>query len=164
MQRRLFIGSGAAALAATASPAWAHGPSHSAAAQQGPPEQQAWGVAGKARKNLRRVDVRMGDDMRFVPDHIQVRRGETLRIVVHNDGRILHEFVLGTKQELDQHAALMLKFPDMEHNEPWMVHVPAGEQGEIVWTFNRAGEFDFACLIAGHFQAGMTGRVSVAAS
>ncbi|MFS8086585.1 MAG: plastocyanin, partial [Acidobacteriota bacterium] len=28
---------------------------------------------------------------------------------------------------------------------------------------NRPGEFDFACLIAGHFQAGMVGKVRVAA-
>ena len=35
---------------------------------------------------------------------------------------------------------------------------------EIVWTFNRAGEFDFACLIAGHFQAGMVGKVMVTAA
>ena len=42
-----------------------------------------------------------------------------------------------------------------------MVHVAAGKSGEIVWTFNRAGEFDFACLIPGHFQAGMVGRIRV---
>lgn len=42
-----------------------------------------------------------------------------------------------------------------------MVHVPPGWTGEILWTFNRAGEFGFACLIAGHYQAGMVGKVSV---
>jgi len=51
----------------------------------------------------------------------------------------------------------------MEHDEPYMVHVPAGKTGEIVWTFNRAGDFDFACLIPGHYQAGMVGKVSVSA-
>ena len=38
---------------------------------------------------------------------------------------MLHEFVLGTKKELDEHAALMLKFPNMEHDEPYMAHVAA---------------------------------------
>jgi uncharacterized cupredoxin-like copper-binding protein len=56
----------------------------------------------------------------------------------------------------------MVKFPGMEHDEPYMAHVPAGKTGEIVWTFNRAGEFDFACLIPGHYQAGMVGKVRVA--
>jgi uncharacterized cupredoxin-like copper-binding protein len=92
---------------------------------------------------------------------LEVRRGETLRIVLKNEGAMLHEFVLGTRQELDEHAALMLKFPNMEHDEPYMAHVPAGGQAQIVWTFNRAGEFDFACLIAGHYQAGMVGKIFV---
>jgi uncharacterized cupredoxin-like copper-binding protein len=55
----------------------------------------------------------------------------------------------------------MARFPDMQHDEPWMAHVPPGRTGEIVWTFNRVGEFAFACLIAGHYQAGMVGRITV---
>ena len=51
----------------------------------------------------------------------------------------------------------------MEHDEPWMAHVAAGGKSEIVWTFNRAGEFEFACLIAGHYEAGMVGRIVVSA-
>lgn len=123
-------------------------------------EQTDWGIAGDARR-ARTVHVRMSDAMRFSPERLQVRLGETIRFVIHNDGKMLHEFVLGTKPVLEAHAALMMKFPDMEHSEPYMAHVPAGTSGQIVWTFNRAGEFDFACLIAGHFQAGMKGTVSV---
>jgi uncharacterized cupredoxin-like copper-binding protein len=71
--------------------------------------------------------------------------------------------VLGTPKELDAHAALMLKFPNMHYEEPYMAHVPPSKSGEIVWTFNRAGEFAFACLINGHYQAGMVGSVDVVA-
>jgi uncharacterized cupredoxin-like copper-binding protein len=39
-----------------------------------------------------------------------------------------------------------------------------GPRARLVWTFNRAGEFEFACLIAGHYQAGMLGRIKVAAA
>jgi uncharacterized cupredoxin-like copper-binding protein len=127
-------------------------------------EQTAWGIAGDAKAAKRSVTLTMSDAMRFTPDSIAVRQGETVRIVVRNDGKQLHEFVLGTKKELDEHAALMLKFPGMEHDEPYMAHVPPGKTGEIVWTFNRAGDFDFACLVAGHYQAGMVGKVSVAAN
>ena len=73
----------------------------------------------------------------------------------------MHEFVLCAKKDLDEHAALMMKFPDMEHDEPYMAHVAPGKTGEIVWTFNRAGAFEFACLIAGHYQAGMVGTIKV---
>jgi uncharacterized cupredoxin-like copper-binding protein len=42
-----------------------------------------------------------------------------------------------------------------------MAHVPPGQMREIVWTFNRPGTFEFACLIAGHYQAGMKGLITV---
>lgn len=126
-------------------------------------EQKPWGIAGDAKAVTRTIEIKMSDKMRFTPDRIGVREGETVRLVHRNKGKILHEFVLGTKKELEEHAALMLKFPNMEHDEPYMAHVGPGKTGEIVWTFNRAGEFDFACLIAGHYQAGMVGKVTVAA-
>jgi uncharacterized cupredoxin-like copper-binding protein len=90
-----------------------------------------------------------------------VRQGETVRFVHRNTGRVMHEFVLGTRSELDAHAALMRKYPGMEHDEPYMAHVAPGKTGEVVWTFNRAGDFDFACLIPGHYEAGMVGKITV---
>ena len=72
--------------------------------------------------------------------------------------------MIGTKAENDKHAELMVKFPTMEHDAPYMAHVAPGKTSEIVWTFNRAGDFDFACLIAGHYQAGMVGKIKVVAS
>ena len=126
-------------------------------------EQKLWGIAGDAKVAKRTVTIVMTDNMRFTPDKIIVKQGETIKIVLKNDGKMLHEFVMGTKKELEEHAALMLKFPTMEHDEPYMAHVPVGKTGQIIWTFNRAGDFDFACLIAGHYQAGMVGKISVAA-
>lgn len=127
-------------------------------------EQKPWGIAGDAKAAKRTIEVKMSDAMRFSPERMDVRLGETVRFVIKNEGQLLHEFVLGTKKELDEHAALMIRFPTMEHDEPYMAHVPAGKSGDIVWTFNRVGEFDFACLIAGHYQAGMVGKVRVAAA
>ena len=106
----------------------------------------------------------MTDDMRFTPDHITVQQGETLRLRVENKGQILHEVVLGTPATLGEHAQLMVKFPTMEHDEPYMAHVAPGKTGDLLWQFNRAGNFDFACLIAGHFQAGMRGTLTVTLS
>jgi uncharacterized cupredoxin-like copper-binding protein len=126
-------------------------------------EQKDWGIAGDAKAAKRTIEIQMTDDMRFTPDRIDVMLGETVRFVHRNQGKLLHEFVLGTRRELDEHAALMLKFPNMEHDEPYMAHVPPGKTGEIVWTFNRIGDFDFACLIPGHYQAGMVGKIKVEA-
>lgn len=127
-------------------------------------EQKEWGIAGDASAVKRTVVLTMSDTMRFTPNVIEVKQGETVKIVLKNSGQVLHEMVIGTKQELEEHAALMVKFPNMEHSEPYMAHVKPGTTGEIVWTFNRPGEFDFACLIAGHYQAGMTGKIKVAAA
>ena len=143
--------------------AWAHGDPHGKKPGAVKMEQKDWGIAASAKAARRTVVFTMSDTMRFTPDTLVVSLGETVKIVVKNEGKMLHEFVLGTKKELDEHAALMLKFPTMEHDEPYMAHVPAGKSGEIVWTFNRAGDFDFACLIAGHYQAGMVGKITVAA-
>jgi uncharacterized cupredoxin-like copper-binding protein len=127
-------------------------------------EQKDWGIAGDAGKARRSIDVGMSDSMRFTPDRIAVKLGETLRFVVRNNGKQMHEFVIGTQAENTKHAELMLKFPNMEHDEPYMAHVPPGKTGQIVWTFNRTGQFEFACLIAGHYQAGMVGTITVSAS
>ncbi len=128
------------------------------------PEQQDWGIAGGAREVSRTIPITMTDEMRFIPDRIEVRLGETIRFLHHNVGKVMHEMVLGTKPTLDEHAELMERFPDMEHDAPWMAHVAPGGNGEIIWTFNRPGDFDFACLIPGHYQAGMVGRVVVSES
>ena len=147
-------------------PVLAHGDMHKGASKAAAvvKEQKPWGIAGDARSVKRTINITMLDTMRFSPDRIEVRQGETIRLRLANKGKLMHELVIGTKKELDEHAALMVKFPNMEHDEPYMAHVGPGEGGEIIWTFNRAGEFDFACLIAGHYQAGMVGKIRVVAA
>ena len=141
--------------------AWAHGnQDHAGTPAPVVKEQKPWGIAGDAR-GARTVAIAMADDMRFRPARIEVREGETIRFVVRNRGQVLHEMVIGTEAELAQHAALMKKFPGMEHDEPYMTHVKPSARGAMVWNFNRPGTFQFACLVAGHFDAGMTGTIVV---
>ena len=153
-----------ASIVGAASAAMAHGDAEHKQAGAIKKEQKAWGIAGDPKVVKRTIEIRMNDNMRFTPDHIEVRQGETIRLVHVNNGQVMHEFVLGTKAELNEHAILMKKFPTMEHDEPYMAHVPPGKQGEIVWSFNRPGEFDFACLIPGHYEAGMIGTIKVVAA
>lgn len=152
-----------ATLTVLAPAALAHGLAHSGEGDGTPRivEQQPWGIATDPSAAERTVTVRMSDAMRFTPDHVTVRNGETIRFIVHNDGNVMHEMVIGTREMLDEHAELMMKFPGMAHDEPWMAHVEPGERAEIVWTFNRDGRFNFACLLPGHYQAGMVGRIDV---
>jgi uncharacterized cupredoxin-like copper-binding protein len=101
----------------------------------------------------------MTDAMRFKPATIKVKRGETIRFLARNTGKVKHEMVLGTIGELKKHAELMRKFPEMEHADPNQVSVGPGKTGELIWQFTRAGTFDFACLQPGHFEAGMVGKI-----
>ena len=148
--------------ATAANPALAHGDK----AMKASPvvkEQKPWGIAGDLKAVKRTVTLTMDDKMRFAPDTLSFKEGETVRFIVKNQGKLLHEMVIGTRAELDAHAALMEKFPNMAHDEPYMAHVDPGKQGGLVWTFNRSGDFEFACLVAGHFAAGMKGRIKVTA-
>lgn len=121
----------------------------------------AAGKPGDPKKVSRTIQVIMSDDMTFTPAQINVKRGETIKFVLRNAGRIKHEMVIGSMAELKQHAELMRKFPGMEHDEPNQVALDSGESGELVWQFTKAGKVDFACLQPGHFEAGMLGKVTV---
>jgi len=154
------------ALGAAIPPARAHGDTHPSA----PPrfdassaEQKTFGIAGDPRKVTRTIKVAMSDKMRFSPDSITIKQGETVKFVVSNNGKMLHEMVIGTMEELMEHNDMMKKFPEMEHEEPYMTHVAPRKSEALVWTFNRPGDFGFACLIPGHFDAGMIGRIKVVA-
>ncbi len=155
----------AAVMLALSQGAFAHGEdSKSATVKSFDPskvEETAFGREGDPKKVARTILVDMSDTMRFSPADISVRRGETVKFIAANKGQVLHEMVIGTADELKRHAAEMRKSPEMEHDEAYMAHVMPGKRGEIVWQFTKAGQFQFACLIPGHFEVGMVGKVTV---
>lgn len=153
-----------AALALGSAAVFAHGDEEHAKHHKYDPgkvEETAFGREGNPRKVVQTIKVDMADSMRFSPDNVVVKRGQTVKFVIHNSGQVLHEMVLGTTEALKEHAELMKKFPDMEHADANMAHVKPGATGEIVWQFTKPGEFQFACLQPGHYEAGMIGKVIV---
>ncbi len=141
--------------------AGAHGDPNKPAEKKTAVEEKAFGREGDPKRVTRTIQVDMTDAMRYTPMEITVKRGETVRFIAKNSGKVMHEMVLGTMKELNEHAALMRKFPNMEHDEPHMVHVKPGATAPMAWEFTKPGEFHFGCLIPGHFEAGMVGRVIV---
>lgn len=121
----------------------------------------ALGKPGDPAKVDRTIEIAVSDDMRFRPDTVRVKRGQTVHFRVVNGAGMKHEMVLGTLAELKKHAAMMRKFPEMEHDDPNAVSVEPGQTGNLVWRFMRSGDFDFACLVPGHFEAGMRGKILV---
>ena len=143
-------------------PAWSAG-NHAGGHSHGS-DTQAIGQPGQASQVTRTLELSMSDSMRFSPANITVKAGETIKFVLNNVGKLKHEFVLGTDKELKEHYQQMLKFPEMEHDEPNMVTVAPGKTGVVIWTFTQAGKVDFACLLPGHDGAGMKGSVAVSAA
>jgi len=123
------------------------------------------GEPGKTSKVTRTIQVTMkeSDDgkMLYMPASVEVKEGQTVRFAIRNAGETDHEFVLDTHDEIMEHKKLMEKFPEMEHDDPNSVRLAPGKFGEIVWKFTRSGTLTFACLIPGHYEAGMRGDVNV---
>jgi uncharacterized cupredoxin-like copper-binding protein len=130
-----------------------HDAGHFSAGEPGDPKKPALTV--------RVIMIERGKKMLFEPAVIRVRRGEQVRFVLTNDGSFDHEFVLATVKENRKHAEHMKKFPDMEHDDPNAKRLAPGSGEELVWKFTKRGEFEYACLIPGHLEAGMRGKVIV---
>ncbi|MFN4361242.1 MAG: plastocyanin/azurin family copper-binding protein [Hylemonella sp.] len=124
-------------------------------------EETAIGKPGVAAQVNRTITIEMNDSMRYAPADLQVKQGETIRFVVKNAGKVKHELSLGTQKDLMEHLEQMKKFPDMEHDEPNKITLAPGKQGEIIWQFTKAGPVNFACLMPGHYEAGMKGVIRV---
>lgn len=138
-----------------------HGHADGSAATPGEVAASPAGRPGKAAEVTRTIEVAMGDDLRFMPDRFQAKAGETVRFFVRNTGKVRHEFVIGTMDELKAHAEMMRRMPDMEHNDPALLSLKPGQRGALIWKFDRPGIVDIACLVPGHLEAGMSARVAV---
>lgn len=122
------------------------------------------GEPGDPKKPFRTVQITMHEGngtMSFDPPALEVKRSEQIKFVITNSGALAHEFILADTKDNLKHAALMQKYPDMEHDDPNGKTVQPGAKSEILWRFSKRGEFEFACLIPGHREAGMLGRVTV---
>jgi uncharacterized cupredoxin-like copper-binding protein len=123
------------------------------------------GEPGDPKQPSRTIEVTMGrkiPGMFYRPDMIEVHQGEQIRFILKNiDDKKAHEFVLASREEVAKHKAEMAKDPNMEHNDPNAKSLKPLETKELVWRFTRTGEFEFACNIPGHREAGMVGKVIV---
>ena len=125
--------------------------------------QTDYGMAGDPSKVSRTIKLSMGDNLRFSLDNISIKQGETIKFIVANRGKIQHEMIIGTLKGIQEHAEMMKQMPGMQHIDPNMISLKPSNTGEIVWTFNKTGQFYFACLQPGHYEAGMKGKLVVVA-
>jgi uncharacterized cupredoxin-like copper-binding protein len=125
-----------------------------------------FGKPGNPKMAWREVKIIMNDadgKMVFEPSELRVKQGEQIRFQLVNMGDLKHEMVIGTIEANLAHAKEMEKNPDMEHDDPNGKQLESKKSGEIFWRFTKAGTFDFSCLVPGHRDAGMSGKIIVEA-
>lgn len=144
-------------------PNFAPGHDHAAALEVDGQTSHAVAPSLNAMTVDRVVEIRMSDDMRFSPNALNVKAGETIRFVVHNEGKVLHEFVLGSEAEILDHARSMQSDPHHAHSHAGgaAVQVSPDASKDLIVRFTQPGSVQMACLVPGHFEAGMMGLISV---
>jgi uncharacterized cupredoxin-like copper-binding protein len=137
------------------------GHSHATGSAKSTGESAPIGTPAKGAKASRTIKISMNDKLRFDPEKIDVKSGETVKFVVTNVGQVRHEIVIGPEQELKEHAEMMKQMPDMKHSEDNQLVLEPGKSGQMVWQFKRAGKLQYGCFEPGHMEAGMQGEISV---
>lgn len=154
-----------------------------AAGEHGGGHSNAAGEPGKASEAARTLTIDMTDN-RYSTEEITVKAGETVRFLIRNTGELVHEFNIGTPVMHKAHQKEMMMMVDhgvleadkinhdkmkmdmgggrtMEHNDPNSALLEPGKRKEIVWKFSKAGTYEFACNVPGHYDAGMVGEIRV---
>jgi len=108
----------------------------------------------------RTVMVAALDPFQFEPARIPIRAGETVRFVVTNEGAVEHEFVIGSREELLEHAMVMTH-GGMRTDTSTAIRLIPGQTKELVFTFGSATDVGYGCLVAGHYPAGMSGAFEI---
>lgn len=117
--------------------------------------------SGSSPEPSRTVTVEMVDTA-FVPESIRVKRGETIRFVFANEGRVTHDAFIGDRQAQKDHE-------DGEHSSGHghgsdaedAVTVKPGETGELIYTFDSPKTLEIGCHEPGHYEAGMKIEITV---
>ena len=107
------------------------------------------------------VNVEMVD-IDFKPESLRVNKGETVRFVFTNSGRVRHEAFIGNAAAQVDHEREMREGTEHGgHGGTEAVTVDPGGTGELTYTFNEAGTIEIGCHEPGHYPVGMKINVEV---
>lgn len=111
----------------------------------------------------RTVEVEMRD-IAFDPETVAVQRGETVRFVFVNTGKLDHDAFIGDAAAQREHGQEMQESGNGHGGHGGgdeAVTVEPGERAELVHTFDEAGDVLIGCHQPGHYDAGMRLDLSV---
>ncbi|WP_289079216.1 plastocyanin/azurin family copper-binding protein [uncultured Thalassospira sp.] len=139
------------------------------------------GMPGQLSDVRRTIRIVMEDNF-FDQEKIIVRAGETVRFMIENKGEFVHEFNIGTAAMHADHQKEMFMMMEhgaleadkinmammemdmgngmtMKHDDPNSVLLEPGQSAEVIWTFPKDTELEFACNVPGHYESGMMGKI-----
>jgi uncharacterized cupredoxin-like copper-binding protein len=139
------------------------------------------GEKGKLSEVSRIIEIKMYDNY-YEPKEIKIKKGETIKFIVHNYGELVHEFNIATKEMHLKHQPEMMKLVEneillgdridkkkmkemakkdhsMSHSHSNSVLLEPNKEGEIIWKFNTEAELEAACNIPGHYETGMIAQI-----
>ena len=118
------------------------------------------GGGGATTLPTRTIDVITTDAMRYEPASYDFAVGDRVLFRVQNTGKLVHEFFVGTAADQATHETEMQAGHSM-HNHANSVSVEPGQTQTLQLTFARAGTLEVGCHVAGHWDAGMRGTITV---
>jgi len=122
----------------------------------------ACGEPAKLEEVTKTIHLDAADEMKFnFKQELKIKKGDVVKFVVTNTGKINHEFSIGNESEQEKHRAMMRNMPDMVHEDGNSITVKPGETKELIWKFHGDPKVVFACNIPGHSEAGMMHRMTV---
>jgi len=105
------------------------------------------------------------EGMRFVPNKLDVKVGETITFVVTNPNDIPHELFIGDAADQAAHHAAHMAVPSsgqaMVAHMGYGIYLDAHGTGMVTYHFTKAGEIMLGCHLPGHWEAGMVAMVTV---
>ena len=141
------------------------------------------GSKGDPKDVTRVIEVKMYDNY-YEPNSIQVKKGETIKIIVTNLGDLVHEYNIGTKEMHIEHQPEMARLIEHDillgdridhkkmremskkdhslgHKHANSVMLEPNKTGEIIWKFSKDISLEMACNIPGHYESGMVGPITI---
>ena len=139
------------------------------------------GEKGNIKDVTKIITVKMFDNY-YEPNEIIVKKGETVKFVVKNIGKLVHELNIATKEMHKKHQPEMAKMVEheilladkidknkmkemakmdhaMAHKHANSVLLEPNGTGEIIWKFSTLAKLEIACNVPGHYEAGMIAKI-----
>tara|TARA_B100000579_G_scaffold183692_1_gene149626 strand:- start:174 stop:671 length:498 start_codon:yes stop_codon:yes gene_type:complete len=140
------------------------------------------GEKGKLSEVSRTIEIKMYDNY-YEPKEIKIKKGETIKFIVHNYGEFVHEFNIATKEMHIKHQPEMMKMVENEilladridkkkmkkmakknhsmgHSHSNSVLLEPNQSAELIWKFSTDTNLEVACNVPGHYESGMVANIN----